>query len=242
MAMGWGVELMLVLARFVASLPFSVLPVPAPAGWAMALAVFGLVWMALWTSLIRWAGLPLLLLGFALAWIGPRPDLFVAADGKGAALRGGDGRLALIGPSPGGFALEQWLRATGDPRKANDPALKAASSCDRTACILKDSDGYPVSFIKQASAFDEDCDRAKLIVTPLNAPRSCAATILDRSFLSNTGAVIGFRTADGGWRFEAVRTPFTDRYWRPSRAGEAANTSKPQREPAASHEDADTSD
>jgi competence protein ComEC len=241
-AMGWGVELMLVLARFVASLPFSVLPVPAPAGWTMALAVFGLVWMALWTSLIRWAGLPMVVLGFALAWIGPRPDLFVAADGKGAALRGSDGRLALIGPSPGGFALEQWLRATGDPRKANDPSLKAASSCDRTACILKNSNGYPVSFIKQASAFDEDCDRAKLIVTPLNAPRSCATTILDRTSLSNTGAVIGFRTADGGWRFEAVRTPFTDRYWRPSRAGEVAITSKPQREPAASHEDADTSD
>ena len=239
MAMGWGVELMLVLARFVAGLPFAVMPMAAPAGWAMALAVFGLVWMALWTSLIRWAGLPMMILGFALAWIGPRPDLFVTGDGKGAALRGGDGRLALIGPSPGGFALEQWLRATGDLRKANDPSLKASSRCDREACILNDSNGYAISFIKKESAFDEDCGRARLIVTPLITPASCRALALDRSALALTGAVVGFRTGDGNWRFEGVHTPFTDRYWRPARIGDATPSPKPQREPTILNEDTD---
>lgn len=241
-AMGWGVDLMLAMARFVAALPFSVVSVSAPAGWAMALAVFGFVWMALWTSAIRWAGMPLVALGFAFAWAGPKPDLFVTGDGKAAALRTADGRIALVGPSPGGFVLEQWLRATGDPRKAKDPTLKAAALCDRTACILKDSEGYPVAFIKQASAFGEDCDRARLIVTPLNAPPHCAASVLDRPALAQTGSVAGFRAPDGAWRFEGVRTPFTDRPWRPAPTGGGSGSQRGPGETAVSHEDNDVSD
>lgn len=215
-AMGWGIDLMLVLARWVAGLPFSVLSVPAPAGWAMAIAVLGLIWMALWSTSIRWAGLPVMALGFALAWTGPRPDLLVASDGKAAALRGEDGKLALMGPSPGRFTLEQWLRATGDARKPDDPTIKADGQCDKSACIVRDSEGYAVSFIKQASAFEEDCDRAGLIITPLNAPQRCAALLLDRAILTQTGAVEGYRLASGGWRFEGVRKPTTDRPWRRS--------------------------
>lgn len=227
--MGWGVDLMLVLARWVAAIPFSVVAVPAPAGWAILIAVFGLVWAALWQSVIRYAGIPFIVLGFALAWTGPRADLYAASDGKAVAIRGADGRLALVGPSPGRFGLEQWLRADGDTRRPDDPSLKAQQVCDKVGCILVDSTGYPVSFIKQASAFEEDCGRASLIVTPLRAPKSCsdgkppinangqpapAIAILDANAFARSGAVAGFRTRDGGWRFEGVRTPYTGRYWR----------------------------
>ncbi len=215
-AMGWGVQAMLMMAGWVAAIPFAVIAVPAPAGWAILLAVCGLIWVALWQSVIRYAGVPLIALGFALAWTGPRADLYAAPDGKAAALRGPDGRLALVGPSPGRFGLEQWLRADGDSRKADDLSLKAEARCDRAGCIFYDSTGSPISFIKQASAFDEDCTRASLIVTPLHAPRGCAATMLDADRFSQAGAITGYRTADGGWRFEGVRSPSTDRAWRRS--------------------------
>ena len=164
--------------------------------------------------MIRYAGIPLIALGFALAWTGPRADLYVAADGKAAALRGADGRLALVGPSPGRFSLEQWLRADGDTRRPDDPSLKAEASCDKTACILYDSRGSPVSFIKQMSAFEEDCGRTSLILTPLRAPVGCVATVLDALYLTQSGAIAAYRTTAGGWRIESVRTPSTDRYWR----------------------------
>ena len=215
-AMGWGVEAMLVMAGWVAAIPYAVIAVPAPAGWAVLLAVCGVIWVALWHSVIRYAGVPLIALGFALAWTGPRADLYAAPDGKAAALRGPDGRLALVGPSPGRFGLEQWLRADGDSRKPDDPSLKAEARCDRAGCIFYDSTGSPISFIKQASAFAEDCARTRLIITPLRAPRDCAATVLDAERFSKTGAITGYRTADGGWRFEGVRSPSTDRYWRRS--------------------------
>lgn len=215
MLMGWGVDLMLWLASLVAAIPFSVLAVPAPSGWAMALVVFGLIWLALWTSILRWAGAPLLILGFALAWSGPRPDLYAAADGKAVAIRGADGKLALVGPSPGRFSLEQWLRADGDAREADDPTLKAPQRCDRAGCILVDSRGSAISFIKQASAFDEDCQRAALIITSLKAPTLCAAAVLDAQAFRISGAVAGYQTKEGAWRFEGVRTPSTDRPWRP---------------------------
>lgn len=213
-AMGWGVEAMLMMARWVAAIPFAVIAVPAPAGWAILIAVMGLIWVALWQSMIRYAGIPLIALGFALAWTGPRADLYVAADGKAAALRGADGRLALVGPSPGRFSLEQWLRADGDTRRPDDPSLKAEASCDKTACILYDSRGSAVSFIKQMSAFEEDCGRASLILTPLRSPVGCVATVLDALYLTQSGAIAAYRTTAGGWRIESVRTPSTDRYWR----------------------------
>lgn len=233
--MGWGVEAMLVLAGWVAAMPYAVIAVPAPAGWAILIAVCGVIWVALWQSLIRYAGLPLIGLGLAFAWSGPRADLFATADGRAAVLRGPDGRLGLIGPTPGRFGLEQWLRADGDQRKPDDPTLKAEARCDRTACIVVDSSGSPISLIKQMSAFEEDCARASLIITPLQAPTRCAAKVLDAGMFAKTGAIAGFRQPDGGWLIEGVRTASTDRYWRRTwtgdhRSGTIRSTRDNQRE------------
>ena len=218
--MGLGVQWMVWIAGLVAALPFAIIAVPAPQGWAMGLVAFGVIWAALWQSLLRWAGVGLIAFGFAFAWTGPRPDLLVAADGKAAMVRASDGRLALIGATPGRFTLEQWLRADGDQRKPDDPSLKASVSCDRFGCIAYDREGYAISLIKQMSAFTEDCPRAILIISALEAPLSCREAgskpmIIDGRILATMGAISAYRTAPGDWQIKGLRTEQTARFWQP---------------------------
>ena len=54
----------------------------------------------------------------------PRPDVLVAADGQAAAIRGGDGRLAILHNGRDTFAIKEWLMADGDGRvpQGREPA------------------------------------------------------------------------------------------------------------------------
>jgi competence protein ComEC len=46
-------------------------------------------------------------------------------------VRGSDRRLAIVGRVPA-FVAEQWLRADGDARKADDPSLRAGARAIRS--------------------------------------------------------------------------------------------------------------
>jgi competence protein ComEC len=232
--MGLGVAWMIWIAGLVAALPFAIVAVPAPQAWAIGAIVLGVIWVALWHSLLRWAGLVLIAFGFAFAWSGPRPDLYVSPDGKSALLRGPDGRLAILGGSPGRFRLEQWLRADGDQRAPDDPSLQRSDRCDPSACILYDQTGYAVSLIKDQSAFEEDCQRARLIVTALPAPANCrnpgaSLTLIDAEILKRMGAVEAYRTGPGQWRLTGSRPHNAQRLWHPPvpRSGQAVEDKAP---------------
>jgi competence protein ComEC len=79
-----------------------------------------------------------------------------------------------------------------------------------------------VALVLESEAFHEDCLRAKIIVSPLYAPRSCAAAIVvDRAKLAQTGAVtLAFDGEAVKWR--TARAPGEDRPWSPAPKPRAA--------------------
>jgi len=186
---GAGINFILWLAKIIGSWPGATLHLPAFAPWSLIFLSLGVLSAVLWRSLpLRITAIPLILIGLAGAFTGPRFDLAVPPTGDYLALRGADGRLGILGPRPSDFGAEQWLRADADGRMARGARLNDA--CDRLGCVGWLADGRAVALVLDREAFVEDCRRAAILVTPLKAPEGCAAEILiDRPFLQESGAI-----------------------------------------------------
>lgn len=194
-----------------------------------------LVATLLGTSLRLLAGVPLLA-GLALAAAPVRQDIYVDREGIGAAVRGTDGRLVVLG-RPSEFVREQWLTADGDGRDPSDPSLAQAVLCDRLGCTTTLKDGRSVALVRDAAAFAEDCARAAIIISRLRAPETCkASTIIDRNLLERHGAVTMHLAGDGTLVLTPSRRDIERRAWEPKAP---ARPSPPVGQPDQPADDAD---
>ncbi len=195
--MGQAVAGMLAISEWIAGFGRAVVVVPAFGTGALLLLAAALLLATLPATGLRRLALAPALLGLGLTASPTRHDLYIDRQGAGAAFRGADGRLAVLGKPPA-FVLEQWLKADGDGRRAIDLAAAPESRCDRLGCTAQLPDGRAVALVKDRRAFPEDCIRAAVLITPLSAPPGCAAPlILDRRRLSARGAAALRLTPDG---------------------------------------------
>ncbi|AWB24868.1 hypothetical protein DA075_13515 [Methylobacterium currus] len=214
-AMGLAVRGMIEISAWIQGFDRATLVLPAFGPGALGLMTLALLLLVLPVSGLRWLGLAPGLLGLALAGAPERRDLYVDREGGGAALRGADGRLVVLGRPPA-FVLEQWLKADGDGRSRDDPGLKAGARCDKLGCVGHGPRDVSVALVRDKRAFPEDCARATVVVSRLEAPPGCAAAhILDRKFLAAHGATTLRFTAEGV-RVETAKRPGETRPWRPA--------------------------
>lgn len=194
--MGYAVNHVLDVSAFVGGIGGSTIVVPALGLTAFAMLSIGLLILTLPASSLRW--LAVLPVGAGLAAAAPtRYDVFIDREGAGAAIRGTSGMLTVVG-RPSSFVTEQWLRADGDGRSADDPSLKRDARCDRSGCIVEGVAERTIAFVQDISAFEEDCRRAAIILTRLKAPPRCGAgLVLDREALALRGATT-LRFRDNG--------------------------------------------
>ena len=187
---GAGIKFILWVARLIAQAPASTVHLRAFAPYALrflALAVMSATIWRTWT--FRLSAIPLALIGIVGATQGPRYDVIVAPSGDLAAVRDADGALEVVGKRFNAFAAEQWLTADGDGR---DPAQARAfdAPCDRLGCVAALPEGESLSIVLDSLAFDEDCARAEVVVSALNAPAGCkAGDAFDEQALARLGAV-----------------------------------------------------
>ncbi len=145
--MGWGVEAILWVAREVAAWPGAALSaVPLPP-WGLACCALGLLWLCLWQTSWRLAGIPLLALGLAAGGPGALPDAMISADGRLLALRAGGEFLVERRPGAKRFVHEIWLRGAGLAEGAALPLEGEAAggriACEPRLCVLRDAAGRP---------------------------------------------------------------------------------------------------
>lgn len=236
--MGWASGLVLHLAHWVAGIERSTVVLPAFDTVALALFALALLWLTLWTTALRFlAALPLCA-GLALASDPTRPDILIERDGSGILVRGPEGRLILAG-KPSRFVLTQWLRADGDSRAPDDPALREGATCDARGCVIRLKDGRSVAYTKDRIAIVEDCQRADLVVTPLYAGSACTARLIDRAALTRDGAT-ALGSAAGGWRAFTAEDAIRLRPWTRVRPAPAVATPSPPPSAAPAISAADT--
>ena len=212
-AMGWGIALMVRISDMVASVPGADRGIRAMPMASMVLLSLALVAICLLrTRLLLLAPLCLA----AALWLYqtmPRPDVLVDREGRTVAVRGVDGRIAVMGDRDAGlagrFVVEQWFSAEGERGRAGASDMAAAAACDPLGCTLRDRRGEIVALSRDPNSLEEDCRRASLLVTRHAPPASCAATVIridPRSNMEATAAfLIGGEEADqdrAAWQLE----------------------------------------
>jgi competence protein ComEC len=210
--MGEGIGWMIAVAVWVAGLPGAVGRMPAFGIGPLLLGSAGLVVVCLLKSPLRVGGLVLLAVASLWAARTTQPDVLIAADGMTFAVRGADGRFAIVRSGSDTFAARQWLAADADVRAHGDPALAAGIRCDSAGCVGRLPDGRLIALARTFEAFAEDCHRAAVVASPREAPAQCPALVIDRSALQRTGAVALRRSGDG-FAMTVVRPDGYDRPW-----------------------------
>jgi competence protein ComEC len=186
--MGAAVSQVLEVSAWVGGFGGSTVVVPALSVGALAFMSLAILVLTIPASSLRWLALLPAGAGLALAAVPERLDIYIDREGAGAAIRSAAGQLTLVG-RPSSFVVEQWLRADGDGRRADDAGLRRDARCDRVGCVVEAAGGRRIAFIQDDAAFEEDCRRAAIIVTRLKAPPRCdAALVLDRDALAARGA------------------------------------------------------
>jgi competence protein ComEC len=220
MLMGEGIDWMIVVAAWVASLPGAVGHIHAFGTGPLLLGTAGLVLICLLRSPLRWSGAVLAMACIAGAWMTPRPDILVSADAAMVAVRDADGVLRVMASRRDGFAVREWLAADGDARTDKDDSLAAGIRCDPAGCVARMADGRAVALALTAEGLIDDCETAAFVVTARNAPPSCAAQIVDRN-AARSGGAVAIRRSGEAFIVEAARPDTYQRPWTPPRIAPA---------------------
>ncbi|GBQ83855.1 DNA translocation competence protein ComA/ComEC/Rec2 [Gluconacetobacter johannae DSM 13595] len=191
--MGWGIGVVLELARAVSGWPAARIMVPAMPGWALAAWLLGLCWVCLWTRRWRWAGVGPMAVALVAPFLVTSPDLLVAADGRAVAVR--DGSVLRVGPHPGADRVVEadWRQALALP-------LAALSSGDgRVACregLCRLAGGRVL--LRLPGAATPDCAGVALLVAPGGEGAGCpGVATIDGLSLWQSGAQAVYLRPDG---------------------------------------------
>jgi len=178
--LGFGIEIMLAMGRWVSGLPGAVSVMPAWPVSALVVVSLGGLWLGLWRTSWRWLGFVPLLGGIALAYAVTPPDLLVARDGLTAAIRAPDGTLKLFRKPKDNYSASEWLKRDGDARDADDAIATPADGvrCDALGCIAKTAGGMLIADVSRLDALAEDCAAAAIVVSQVPTRRKCLGPLL----------------------------------------------------------------
>jgi competence protein ComEC len=210
-AMGWGIDVMLSIARWVSELPGAEGRISAFSVTAVIFATLGLLLLAIPISRLKWLGVPMFAAAFVAAVTTPKPDVFIDAGARTVAVRGADGKLSILNAKQARISAETWLAADGDPRGSRSVAAKGFV-CDDLGCITQLKDGATIAVALRPDAFADDCRNAALVISAADTPSACQAPGIDRKLMTTTGAV-SLRHVNGEWKIDTVRSPHADRPW-----------------------------
>lgn len=195
---GHALGLLLGIAHAVSAAPGAVAALPSMPPAAFALMVAGGLWLALWRTRLRRIGLLPLAIGAIWAAATPAPDLIVTGDGRHLAIRGEDGRLALLRPRAGDYVRDLLGEAAGvEEGMALDDWPDARCSADLCRAIIE-RDGRAWTLLATRSpyfidiaAMNRACAAADIVVSDRRLPRSCRPRWFkaDRALLAETGGL-----------------------------------------------------
>lgn len=211
--MGYGIDIMLDISKWVSSLDGALKPVPAFPLYALLCMSFGGLWLMLWGQKWRYWGLAIFALGLALAPGMRRPDILIDREGKVMAVRNAQGLLTAPPGRKGSYSLERWLEADGDARKAKDAARGEAFRCDGLSCVIAVK-GRIISFVQQPAALPDDCRRASIVIAPTALGSGCSGPelVIDKIALWEKGAHAIY-TGANGLSVETAAAARGDRPW-----------------------------
>jgi len=193
---GSGLSLLLWLARLVAAAPGSVAAIPAMPTAAFALMMGGELWLALWRTRWRLAGVLPIMVGGIWALVTPAPDLLVTGDGRHLAIRTPSG-LALLRDRAGDYTRDMLSEGAGEDGEPLALADQPTARCSRDLCLAtveRDDRRWRIlatrsAYLIPAAELIAACRGADIAISERRLPRRCQPRWLrlDRPTLALTG-------------------------------------------------------
>ena len=137
---GWGVDVMLAIGQWTASLPGAVRNVASAPDFVLPIAFLGVLFICLWQGRLRWLGLPFA--AAVLLWPrAPTPNLWISDGGTNAAFSR-NGEAVTIRPGVRTYAVDMWSR-----RRGLSPVDRDVEgwTCTRQACAPTAPDVSPIA-------------------------------------------------------------------------------------------------
>jgi competence protein ComEC len=173
-AMGWGITIIVWLTTKIAAWPEAMLRISPMPDAAILLITAGLIWLCIWRSRPRLAGIPMMLAGLLVYAAARPPDVLVSPDARLIAIRQGATVFLLRQPKATAFTLAEWA-----PVWPGTPLTPA--QCTENTCLL--------GGVLLALSPPADCAGAVLAISPEPLRGACAGLpAIDRFSVYHDGA------------------------------------------------------
>ena len=215
-----ALNLLLWIARTAAKAPGSVAMLPGMPAGAFGLMILGLLWLMLWRSRIRLAGLAPVAMGAVWALAIPAPDLLISGDGQHLAVRTPNGGVAILRDKAGDYTRDTMTQNAGVDGEAMLLSDQPFAQCTPDACLaLVQSGGRIFRVLATRSLYQlpsdqliAACRAADIVVSDRRLPSACRPIWLklDAPFLRRTG---GMAISLASGRIVTVRQPGDRHPW-----------------------------
>ena len=172
---------------------------PAMPGWAFAAMVLGGLWLCLWTTPARWAGLLPIFLGALAAATAARPDLLITGDGRHVAVIDQEGTPHLLRARAGDYVRGLLSESAGFDGEGLELERLADADCSRDASVAEvrgQGRGWALLATRSTQTLDwaelvAACAAADIVVSERRLPRGCVPRWLklDRVSLARSGGL-----------------------------------------------------
>ncbi len=215
--MGWGIDVTILVAQWVATLPGNVWSMPRLPTLGAVLVALGGCWLCLWQGKWRLWGIPVIVAGLATMLFTRPPDLILADFGRFLAARAPDGNY-LVADTGEKLTRSFLVHETGASLLPWPAAAAATGALD---CPVEGRCSYAahgrrVALVTSAAGLPVLCDTVDAIVAQVPAGFGCRSQIpvVDRIDSWRQGA-IALWLEPGGITIESANESRGDRPWVP---------------------------
>jgi len=216
--MGWGVEGLNAIAKYVGNWPDAATLVPSMPGASLWLITLGGLWFCLWRRRWRFAGLPVVVIGLLLGPPRP-PDLLMSDDGRVLGLRDDKGVVHVASARTDRFVADAWARRSGQEgakRWTVSADEEAAGLGCRTGLCRWRKGPWRVALVSDDRRLAEACGSADIVLATVDAQGRCVGPrlVIDRRVAWREGSQ-ALWLDEAGVRRETANAARGDRPWVP---------------------------
>jgi competence protein ComEC len=196
---GLSLNALLGLSHYVAALPGAQSALASVPVGAFGLMVGGGLWLMLWHSRVRLAGLLPIVVGALWAITTPPPDLLITGDGMHMAVRSADGTLSTLRPRAGAYVRSVLSERAGEVGELGDLDVLPGADCSTDTCrvdLARGGRNWRVlatrsRYMLPPAQLRAECAAADIVVSDRRLPDWCAPRWFkaDRALLAKTGGI-----------------------------------------------------